>query len=104
MLHHFQQLQNIWIRKIIFIKWQVIVKKLIPIIIIYQMIPTKALEHLEELLKPIYDLSIFKIKNNNFWETQISLLINTIFENCNKLLIYKDNYYKIIKMMKKRKL
>ncbi|CAD8115843.1 unnamed protein product [Paramecium sonneborni] len=85
-LHHFSQMAKQLDQLNYFYKMANNFQKLIPIIIICKMIPIQAEVNLEELLLLQAYLSFqhFKVDNQSFWETQISIMMNAIFENHNE--------------------
>ncbi|CAD8205429.1 unnamed protein product [Paramecium octaurelia] len=58
-------------------------QKLIPIIIICKMIPAQANVNLQELelLQAYLSFQHFRVEDQNFWDTQISIMMNAVCEN-----------------------
>ncbi|CAK60951.1 unnamed protein product (macronuclear) [Paramecium tetraurelia] len=82
-LHHFSMIAKQLDTHNYFYKMASNFQKLIPIIIICKMIPVQADVNLKELelLQAYLSFQHFRVEDQNFWETQISIMMNAVCEN-----------------------
>ncbi|CAD8082254.1 unnamed protein product [Paramecium primaurelia] len=82
-LHHFSKIAKQLDMHNYFYKMASNFQKLIPIIIICKMIPIQADVNLQELelLQAYLTFQHFQDDNQNFWETQFSIMMNAVHEN-----------------------